>query len=225
MGKEMEPTQPTSDSLRWALLVPMKPPATAKSRLAVVPASLRAELVLAMACDTVAVAIACPRVELVLIVADDADGLEPLRGLGASVVVDPAGEGLNAALRYAAGVAAARNSGYGIASLVADVPAVTVDQLTRVLDVAAKHSHCFVRDAAGRGTTMVTAQRWAAFLPEYGHQSRRRHREAGFIELDEPDIAGLRHDVDTVADLMAVAALGTGPMTNALLGQWSERLE
>ena len=193
--------------LRWAVLIPLKPLASAKSRLAVADA-VRTELVLAMACDTVAVALACPLVDLVLVVTDTAEGLDPLQRMGAGMVVGPGGTGLNAALRHAAKVAAARDSTLGIASLVADVAAATVDQLTRVLAEAEHHLCSFVADAAGSGTTLLAATQWGSFLPEYGPQSRRRHLEAGFVELSEPDITGLRLDVDTTADLRAAAANG-----------------
>jgi 2-phospho-L-lactate guanylyltransferase len=205
--------------VRWALLLPIKPPGTAKSRLALDSVQDRADLVLAMATDVVTVALACPRVALVLVVGDSPDGLEPLQRMGAAVVVDPAVRGLNASLRYAAGLAAARDSTYGIASLVADVAAVTVDQLTRALDAAAVAGNAFVPDAAGRGTTLVAARQWGSFLPEYGLHSRRRHREAGLVELNLDDATGLRLDVDTLADLAALKALGPGPMTRALLAR------
>ena len=203
---------------RWAVLVPLKPLASAKSRLQL-PADLRCELVLAMACDTVAVALACPLVDLVLVVADAADELGPLQRLGAGIVVDPSGGGLNAALRHAASIAAARDSTYGIASLVADVAAVTVDQLTRVLTEAARHPACFVPDSAGPGTTLVAASQWGSFRPGYGPQSRRRHVESGLVELVLPDITGLRLDVDTTADLAAVTAIGAGPRTSRLIAE------
>jgi 2-phospho-L-lactate guanylyltransferase len=217
MGLEMtaDPRQP--HPMRWAMLLPIKPPGAAKSRLALASAEDRTALVMAMATDVVAVALACPRVDLVLVVGDSPDGLEPLQRMGATVVVDPAVRGLNASLRYAAGLAAARDASYGIASLVADVAAVTVDQLTRALDAAAVAGTAFVPDAAGRGTTLVAARRWGSFLPEYGLQSRRRHREAGFVELDLEDLTGLRLDVDTLADLAALRSLGPGPTTSALL--------
>jgi 2-phospho-L-lactate guanylyltransferase len=219
MGQEMsaDPRQP--HEVRWAVLLPMKPPGTAKSRLALHSDDDRAELVIAMAADVATVVLACPRVALVLVVADSPDGLEPLQRMGAAVVVDPAVRGLNASLRYAAGVAAARDSSYGIASLVADVAAVSVDQLTRALDAAAAAGTAFVPDAAGRGTTLVAARQWGSFLPEYGLHSRRRHREAGFVELDLDDVTGLRLDVDTLADLAALKALGPGPMTSTLLAR------
>src|SRR3954453_15968846 len=156
--------------LRWAVLVPLKRLASAKSRLAV-PDAARTELVLAMAGDTVAVGLACPLVELVLVVSDTVEGLGSLERMGAGMVVDPRGMGLNAALRHAASVAAARDSTLGIASLVADLAAATVDQLTRVLAEAEHHLCSFLPDAAGPGTTLVAATQWGSFLPEYGPQS------------------------------------------------------
>jgi 2-phospho-L-lactate guanylyltransferase len=217
MSADMTAQAMQPDLVRWAVLLPVKPPGVAKSRLALASVRARAELVLAMAMDVAAVVLACPRVELVLVVAESVDGLEPLQRMGASVVVDPARGGLNASLRYAAGLAAARDSTYAIASLVADVAAATVDQVTRTLDAAALEGTAFLPDAAGRGTTLVAARRWPAFLPEYGVQSRRRHTEAGFTELRLDDVTGLRLDVDTLADLKAMAALGPGPRTRKAL--------
>lgn len=211
--------------LRWALLLPIKPPGAAKSRLALAGAADRVDLVLAMAMDVAAVALACPRVDLVLVVGDSPDGLEPLQRMGAAVVVDPAARGLNASLRYAAGLAAARDASYGIASLVADVAAVTVDQLTRALDAAAAAGAAFVPDAAGRGTTLVATRQWGSFAPEYGLDSRRRHGEAGLVELDLADLTGLRLDVDTLADLAALRSLGPGPLTRAVLTRIDGQLQ
>jgi 2-phospho-L-lactate guanylyltransferase len=219
MGPEMIAESLQPQDVRWAMLLPLKPPGAAKSRLTLASGHLRTELVLAMAADVAAVALACPRVALVLVVADSAEGLEPLQRMGATVVVDPAGQGLNGSLRYAAGLVAARDHSYGIASLVADVAAVTVDQLTRALDAAAAAGTAFVPDAAGRGTTFVAARQWGSFLPEYGLHSRRLHVEAGFTELVLSDAAGLRLDVDTITDLAAVSAIGAGPRTRAVLDQ------
>lgn len=213
-----------SAPVRWAVLVPMKPPTAAKSRLAVPPAT-RAELVLAMAGDVVEAALACPEVDLVAVVADTAAGLEPLQRQGASLVVDPGGHDLNTSLRQAAAAVATRDGSYGIASLVGDVAAARPEQLSRVLAAAAIEGTAFVPDAAGRGTTLVAARRWAAFLPEYGRHSRRRHLDAGFSELALADLDGLRLDVDTVADLQALQGLEPGPRTRAVLARMTAPLE
>lgn len=214
MTEHPSPTAP----VRWAVLVPLKAPTAAKSRLAV-PTAVRAELVLAMAGDVVEAAMSCPEVALVAVVADTATGLESLQRQGAALVVDPDVRELNAALRHAAAVAATRDASYGIASLVGDVAAVTPGQLSRVLAAAAIEGTAFVPDSAGRGTTLVAARRWAAFLPEYGKGSRHRHLTAGFTELALPDLDGLRLDVDTVADLTALQALEPGRRTRAVLAE------
>lgn len=210
--------------VRWAVLVPLKSLKRAKSRLAL-PAAARVELVLAMAGDVVEAALACQQVDLVAVVADAADGLEPLQRLGAALLVDPAARGLNGALRQAAAIVAARDGAYGIASLVGDVAAVRPDQLSRVLAATAIEGTAFVADAAGRGTTLVAARRWVGFLPEYGPQSRRRHVDAGFTELLLPDLDELRLDVDTVTDLQALQRLTPGPRTRTVLAALAAPLE
>ena len=200
----------------WALLVPVKPPAAAKSRLAL-PASGRALLALAMAADVVAAGLSTPSVALTVVVAESVDGLEDLQRQGAQVVLVPDAQGLNSALVHAAAVVAARNRGLGIASVVADLPAATSQQLDRALAAAAEHDRAFLADAAGTGTTLLASREWKAYRPEHGSHSRQRHDEAGWSLLTPPDVPGLRQDVDTLADLSAAARLGVGRRTADVL--------
>ena len=59
--------------MQWTLVIPLKPLARAKSRLAAATGdSLRPGLALAFAQDTVAAALACPAVRDVAVVTDDA---------------------------------------------------------------------------------------------------------------------------------------------------------
>jgi len=99
--------QPADSPLTWSLVVPVKVLARAKSRLAVLAGPHRAELALAMAADTVAAALACPAVDRVIAVTDDAAAARVLAGLGALVTGDDPGRGLNPALRHGAALAAA----------------------------------------------------------------------------------------------------------------------
>lgn len=201
----------------WTLLVPLKAAGTAKSRLDVGSHTLRARLAMAMACDVVEVVLGCPRVRSVVVVSETADGLEPLSRLGAELFVGGAGTGLNPALRLASSQLSTSHPGAPIAALVGDVAAATVGELTRTLDAAAGHPRAFLADRAETGTTLVAASGAAGFRPEYGPGSRRRHAGAGFVELDLPEVEGLRLDVDTAQDLAAAAALGLGPRTAAVL--------
>ena len=93
---------PPDSSLRWSLVIPVKVLALAKSRLTGLAGPRRAELALAMAADTVAAATACAVVDSVVVVTDDAAAAALLSALGAMVVPDEPGDGLNPALTFGA---------------------------------------------------------------------------------------------------------------------------
>ena len=202
-------------SLRWSLVIPVKVLALAKSRLTGLPGGRRAELALAMAADAVTAASACPAVDSVIVVTDDAAAGAELSGLGAFVLPDEPGDGLNPALAFGAAYADERWPGRGRAGMAADLPALGAAELARALGEAAQARQAFVADAAGTGTTLYTAGPGVAFSPRFGPASREAHRSAGAVELLLPGLDGLRRDVDTIADLRDAARIGLGPHTSA----------
>ena len=204
---------PPDSSLRWSLVIPVKVLSLAKSRLTGLAGPRRAELALAMAADTVAAASACAVVDSVVVVTDDAAAAALLSGLGALVVPDEPGDGLNPALRFGAARADEFWPGRGRAGLAADLPALAPAELGRALTEAAGVPQAFVADAAGTGTTLYTARPPAAFWPRFGTGSRAAHLSGGVVELQLPGLDGLRRDVDTVADLRDAARIGLGPHT------------
>jgi len=202
----------------WSLVIPVKVLARAKSRLTGLAGPARAELALAMAADTVAAALAAPAVSTVIVVTDDQVVGAELGRLGAVVIEDQPAAGLNAALVFGAGYADDRWPGRGRAAMAGDLPALRPAELALVLRAAATSGEAFVPDAAGTGTTLYAAGPGVAFRPAFGPGSRDRHLAAGAVELDLPDLRGLRQDVDTRADLELAADLGLGPRTLAALG-------
>ncbi|HEY3735519.1 MAG TPA: 2-phospho-L-lactate guanylyltransferase [Streptosporangiaceae bacterium] len=210
----------TADApLTWSLVIPVKVLARAKSRLSGLAGPRRAELALAIAADTVAAAVSCPRVRTVIVVSDDETAAAALAGLGAVVVPDEPDDGLNPALRHGAAVAAALHPQAATGALAADLPALRPAELGLALRAAAAWPEAFVPDAAGSGTTLYTAAPGRAFLPRFGPSSRARHAAAGVTELALADVPGLRRDVDTPADLSGAARLGLGPRTAAIAPQ------
>lgn len=203
---------------RVSLIIPVRDPATAKSRLASgegrATDARRATLAAAIALDTVSAARAAREVgELIVVgsLAEPVDGVE---------VLDDPGFGLLVAV--GAGLAAA-DPAAPTAVLLGDLPALQPADLDAALVAASEHHWAFVPDAEGAGTTLVTA---AAGLPHalrFGAGSAEAHRDAGYVELDVPERSGLRRDVDTPAQLAALAALAAagavllGPRTAALL--------
>ncbi len=203
--------------LTWSVVVPVKVLAQAKSRLAGFADADRRALVLAMAADTVDAALACDLVGAVVVVTDDQAVAEQVRSLGAEVIGDSRNADLNAALVAGAEHAAARWPGHGLAALLADVPALSPRELAAALHACAFETQAFVADAAGSGTTLYAARPGSSFCPRFGPGSRARHDRAGAAELDLPGIAGLRQDVDTLADLRSAAAIGLGRRSAALV--------
>jgi 2-phospho-L-lactate guanylyltransferase len=198
------------------VVVPAKRLEVAKTRLRPLTAGTaegHAAWVLALLADTVAAAAASPEVARVVVVTDDPEAAAVVRELGADTVPDVPDRGLNPALTHgalAAGTAA-------VAALSSDLPALRPQELTAALAAAAAGGpRCFVADAGGTGTTLLTAVA-VALDPRFGRGSAAAHRAGGASELTGP-WPGLRRDVDTADDLRAAAALGLGPRTARLLG-------
>ena len=201
---------------RWAIVVPVKRLAIAKTRLAESP-DVRADLALAMALDTVAAARACPSVEQVVVVTDEPAAAEAVTSMGALVVADTPDAGLNPALRHGALAAAETSGATAVAALSSDLPALRAGDLDGVLRAATAHPACLVADADDIGTTLLTARDAATFAPRFGTGSRRAHLDGGAHDLTEDAAPSVRRDVDTVEDLRAAVELGVGPATAAAL--------
>ncbi|MYW65288.1 2-phospho-L-lactate guanylyltransferase [Streptomyces sp. SID8379] len=200
--------------MQWTLVIPLKPLVRAKSRLA--PAAgdaLRPGLALAFAQDTVAVATACAAVRDVVVVTDDARAGRELAALGARIVPDTPRAGLNAALAHGAATVRSLRPLTPVAALNADLPALRPGELARVLASAAAFPRAFLPDAAGIGTTLLSAAPGTELLPAFGTDSRARHRASGAVELPRDGVDSVRQDVDTGDDLRTALALGVGPYT------------
>jgi 2-phospho-L-lactate guanylyltransferase len=198
------------------VVVPAKRLAVAKTRLRPLTtpgsgaAPEHALLVLALLADTVSAALACPLVATVLVVTDDPDAAEEVTRLGARTVPDEPDGGLNPALEH--GARASRSP--AVAALSSDLPALRPGELASALRAAERAPRCFVPDAQGTGTTLLTAV-GTELRPAFGPGSAAAHRAGGAVELTGP-WPGLVRDVDTAEDLRAALALGTGPRTTAL---------
>jgi 2-phospho-L-lactate guanylyltransferase len=123
--------------------------------------------------------------------------------------------GLNPALAYAAAVLRADGAG-PLAAVPADLPELRPGDVAAALTAAAAVERGMIPDAAGTGTVLLTSRR-APLRPAFGPGSAARHRASGAVDLAGglPGIPGLRHDIDTAADLAAV--LRPGPRTRRWL--------
>lgn len=193
--------------MQWTVLIPAKSLPEAKSRLAGASADAddHARLVQAIRDDTSSAARSAANVSRVVLIVDRG-GDE-----GDGVLVQSA-PGLNAALREGAAYAAAVWPHDGVAALVGDLPALRPDELAAALEAAVDHPRAYVTDAAGSGTTLLTALPGLELRPEFGADSATRHARSAHALDAGP---GLRHDVDTHADLLAAAQHGLGAHTAA----------
>jgi 2-phospho-L-lactate guanylyltransferase len=203
--------QPHHDS-RYAVLVPVKRPAVAKSRLGELGDRLRTDLATAFAADTVAAALACDLVRRVLVVTDDHALARGLSDMGADVIPDGASD-LNGTLVQAAAEMHRRDPGLCLAAVCADLPALRPVELGRALRAADPGRMSFVADHDRVGTTAVVAPSLDRFRPAFGSGSRLQHLAAGAHEVDGIDVPTLRRDVDDPDDLTAAIELGVGPRT------------
>lgn len=210
--------------VRWSLIVPVKHLGRAKSRLAQAAGPHRTELALAIACDTVAAARACPEVAAVFAVTEDPRAGVALAELGAFVVDGEPGTGLNPALEHGAAAALGRLPEVGVCALSADLPALRPAELSRVLAAASAHTLSFLPDSPGVGTTLLAARQGSAFAPAFEGASRDRHLSLGARELAVSGTETVRRDVDTPEDLRVAAALGVGPRTRSLLDRLGDDL-
>ena len=196
--------------VRWLAVVPIKPLTAAKTRLrGAVPDAVHPDLVLAMAQDTVAAALAAPAVGQVRVVCDDPAVRAALSTLGAQCVPDRPGAGLNAAVTFGAA------AGRWTVALTADLPALRPAELDSALAAAEQaNGRAYVADAEGTGTVLLAGQDPTSLRPAFGPGSAAGHARSGARRLDLP-LPRLRRDVDTRADLAAALALGVGPRTAA----------
>ena len=176
----------------WTIVIPVKGSPESKSRFG--DDARRLDLAEAMALDTVEAAL---RVAPVVVVAGP--GISPaFAELGATVILEQAGDGLNGA------IARALATLHGPAAvLLADLPALRPEELA-----AALLDNVMVADSDGTGTTLITGR-----VPAFGAGSRAAHAALGYRELDLPPTSGLRLDVDSPAALAAIPRDRLGPRT------------
>lgn len=201
----------------WAVVIPVKRLAVAKSRLADYAGARRGDLALAFAADTLAAALACPAVVGIVVVTDEEAVADLALSMGCMPIADEPDAGLNTALAHGAAVALRRWPGNPVAALSADLPALRPDELGTALRAARHFQLAFVADTGGDGTTLLAAGTGSAFVPRFGPGSAAAHRLGGAAELTTLDVPSLRRDVDTPADLRDAVILGVGPRTSSVL--------
>ena len=200
-------------AVSFVILVPVKAPGAAKSRLAGLGDRARQGLALAFAQDTITAALSSQDVLAVVVATSESPVADWALAAGCEVVADPGD--LNEALRDAAVRAEERWPGSTPVAVCSDLPALSPHDLGLVLAALPGDRAAYVADAGGSGTTMYAAP-VGQFDPEFGADSAARHRAAGAVEVAR-DVAAARLDVDTPDDLARARALGVGDHTRLFL--------
>ncbi|KQY58257.1 hypothetical protein ASD11_00885 [Aeromicrobium sp. Root495] len=189
----------------WSIVLPVKPFGVAKSRLQCTPAA-RAELARAMALDVLDSIRLAESVRTVVVVTVDDEMTAHARSAGATVLrdrpflwADPLNQGVTQAARWLG----THRRADGVAVVPSDLAALQPGDLDAVLRAAASREKGFVPDAAGTGTTILTALQGCSLSAAYGEGSAMAHSKRGHRGLTEAPLRS-RIDVDTLDDLGVV---------------------
>jgi 2-phospho-L-lactate/phosphoenolpyruvate guanylyltransferase len=196
-------------------IVPMKPLADAKARLApVLSPDQRRALSLAMLTDVVRAAGA---LDAVWVLNSDDDAADVARAAGGEPRPDPApGQGLNASLDAATAMAAEEGA-RGVLVVSADCPAATRADLRAL---ALGNGVVMAPDRYGTGTNALWRSPPGAIQTSFGGNSARSHTALAHVHhvpFAIRPLPRLALDVDRPADLEDVWALGPGDATRAAL--------
>lgn len=191
-------------------IIPLKPLGRAKQRLAGRYSSdERRALMTRLFVHVAGVCAATPRVARVRAVVGDDAGVELARAAGVEVVHEPPG-GLNRAVAHA--TADLRDDTTLV--VVADLPRLTVDDLTGVVEAGTHHPGVVVAATRDGGTGALLRRPTSVIAPAYGAGSAGAHLAAAAaagvraVLLSSP---GLAHDVDRPGDVDRYAGGVDGP--------------
>jgi 2-phospho-L-lactate guanylyltransferase len=188
-----------------SVVIPVKPAAAGKSRLAeVLTIEQRRRLNIFLFRRTLQLACGVFTAPRVIVVSRDAGLLAIAAKAGAQTLAEH-GEGLNPALRQAAEFLQLTG---GLLALSADLPELTADDLESLR--ASAGAVAIAPDQAGQGTNALLTNPAGCIPYRFGEDSFARHRAAAAHKNITPVIVsrpGLARDLDTPEDLQRYPAL------------------
>lgn len=216
------------DAVMLDVIVPLKHPERAKSRLrAVLDDRQRIALVLAMAGDLLALLRTHPRVASVTALVGERWDEAALRQFGVRVWPERELRGGELNRRLASALQRLRPRRALV--LHADLPRLTAADIDTLASALDRHALVICPDARRRGTNALAFRRGAAPGFAFGphsfarHLRRARRSPAPFVVHRAP---GFAHDVDTPGDLRGLVRAGApGRRTRAWLRAWQARAE
>jgi 2-phospho-L-lactate/phosphoenolpyruvate guanylyltransferase len=193
----------------WSVIIPVKPFASAKSRLPSGPIFAHSFLL-----DVISAVRGSSEVSHIRVVTADPTVADIAAAQNCFITVEAAPDGINQAVAQAA---LEVPPGHGIAVILGDLPCLTPGALNVALETAARVEVAFVSDEAGTGSTMWFSRKGGPIETHFGERSRAAHRASGATEIDaEPGSlwsAQLHRDVDTEVDLWDAIRIGVGRNT------------
>jgi 2-phospho-L-lactate/phosphoenolpyruvate guanylyltransferase len=204
-----------------ALLIPLKDPANAKTRLApLLSADERRRLAWAMFEDASRAVTNVTKADCVCLVSNYAPAIERARRLGWAVLVEGAQASESASVDWASGVLAEQGA-EAVLRLPADLPLVRAADIDALLaiDVSAPAA-ILVPSREGTGTNAILRTPPGLFPSRFGPDSLALHRaEASRLGIDCLIVNNRRIalDIDEPGDLRALLELGRGTAAYAAL--------
>lgn len=191
--------------MTFALILPIKHLARAKSRLALPPRE-REETARRLVRHTLTVAARTSRISAMIVVTDDVTVIGEANAQGALVVVEEGCQGLVRAAILGRTASQQLTHHEAVAVMVSDLPQLTSGDLNDVFAEYETHRRAmFVADHTGTGTTMVVHPRHTNPPILFGPDSASRHRTAGYRAVGSA-VPGLRADLDTPEDLAQLSS-------------------
>jgi 2-phospho-L-lactate guanylyltransferase len=193
-------------------VLPVKDFVDAKQRLAVALREAERRLLCeAMVEDVLETLSTVPALSETIVVTRDRDASLLAKRYGARVLFEPSNAGQTAAVTRAAEVLASEGAD-GLLQVPGDVPAVTAEEISAVLDAhGSAHGATFVPAHDERGTNCVLYMPPDTLPFAFGYDSYAPHCEAARargIAFQSVRLPGLGLDVDTPEDLHAFLASG-----------------
>lgn len=204
----------------WAI-VPIKPFEFAKARLApVLEPGQRRDLMRAMAMDVLESLAETPGIERIVLVSSEPEANAMAAEVGASLLLEEAGGGLNAAVAQGARLAI-EGGAAGILIVHGDLPLATSEAFTAVLAAHARPpAVTVVADAERQGSNCLACSPPDIIPFLFGRQSCPAHvaaARAKGIDAVVISSATLSLDVDCAADLKTLLACEHGGRSVAFL--------